>query len=649
MYKILLLLISFNAIASPSYWQLNQQRSNVSLSEMSDFDIQAKKFQLVEFDENSLLQEFARDQNSEKTISLPLPNGEFEDFIIYKVNIMSEKLSIKYPNFHTYRGRSVETNKSLVLDITHMGLHAVIQTVKGPVWIDPINRETNKMHMSYFKSDLYLSERSWKCDVEEHNHEYNSDDENRGGTIPTNELSLKTYRLAVAATAEYTAFHSNGAANVQDGMAAIVTAMNRVNGIYEIEVGIRMTLIDNNDLLVFTDSATDGYSNNNGFAMLSQNRTKINSVIGSANYDIGHVFSTGGGGIAGLGVPCGTRKAEGVTGLPSPVNDAFYVDYVAHEMGHQWGANHIFNSSSGGCGGGNRSSTAAYEPGSGSTIMGYAALCGSHNLQNFSDAYFNNHSLKEIINYSTNSTGSNCSVIVDTMNEAPVVDAGSNYTIPNSTPFKLCAEATDDDESNMTFNWEQNDLGPTGHPNTPTGNAPAFRSFEAVTDNCRTFPMLSSILNNSFTKGERLPTYARNMNFRATVRDNELSGGAIGTGSMRITVTADGPFQLTSHNTSDTIVTGVENSFSWDIANTDQSPVNCSTVDIDFSQDGGLTFADAVTGIPNTGTGTAMVPSSMSSNIRVRIKCSDNIFFDINDTDLSHIDDLIFDNGFESL
>ena len=655
MYKILLFLISFNAIASPSYWQLNQQKSDMLDSEYSDYDIQPEKFYQVEFNENLFLQEHSRNQDSEKTISLPLPNGEFEDFQIHEVSIMSPELSIKYPNFHTYRGRSLQSNKSLVLDITHKGLHAVIKTDTGSVWIDPVNRMTNKQHISYFRSDLTHTGDSWKCDVAEHNHDNlneESNDSQRGGSVPTNELTLKTYRLAVAATAEYTAFHSAGATNVTDGMAAIVTAMNRVNGIYEVEVGIRMILIPNNDLIVFTNSATDGYTNNNGGAMLSQNRTIINNIIGSANYDIGHVFSTGGGGIARLGSPCGTFKAYGVTGLFSPINDPFYVDYVSHEIGHQWGANHIFNATTSGCGGGNRSGSAAFEPGSGSTIMGYAGLCGGlNNLQNFSDPYFNNHSLKEIINFSTNSTGSNCSVIIDTMNEAPVVEAGEDYTIPNSTPYTLCATATDDNDINLTYNWEQNDTGPAGNQNSPTGNAPIFRSNNAVTDNCRVFPKTSLVLSNTINaKGERLPTYQRNMNFRATVRDNELDGGAIGTDFMRIAVTGDGPFELISHNGfGSTIVSGVPNLFTWDVANTDQPPVDCATVDIDFSLDGGTTFANPTTGIPNTGSGLAMVPSSNTNETRVRITCSDNIFFDINNTDLSHIDDLIFDNGFESL
>lgn len=653
MYKILLLIASFNTMAVPSYWQMSEHSSTNKASQTNEYDIQPNHFQLIEFNQQALMHNLLINKSTNTVISLPLPNGEFEEFNIHEVSIMEKHLATKYPNIHTYRGQSLEGNKTLVMDVTPKGLHAVIKSASDSVWIDPVSRATNKLHMSYYKSDILNKNTHWQCDVKEHGHEKNSSNEEfLGGTLPVNELSLKTYRVAVAATAEYTIFHSSpNAANVPDGMAAIVTAMNRVNGIYEVEVGIRMVLVANNDQIVFTDPATDGYTNNNGGAMLNQNINKLNSVIGSANFDIGHVFSTGGGGVAYLGVPCTNSKAGGVTGLNSPVNDVFYVDFVSHEMGHQWGGNHIFNATSGGCGGGNRTGSAAVEPGSGSTIMGYAGLCGAlNNLQNTSDPYFNSYSLNQIINYSTNSNGSNCSVVTDTFNEAPVVDAGDDFAIPHSTPFTLCAQATDDDDTNMTFNWEQNDTGPAGNHNTPSGNAPIFRSNEAVTDNCRIFPKMSNVLNNYYTgRGERLPSYARNLNFRATVRDNELDGGAIGTDDMDIVVTADGPFQFTSHNTfGGTIVSGVPNLFTWDVANSDQAPVNCATVDIDISIDGGTTFGNATTGIPNTGSGHAMVPVSNTNQTRVRISCSDNIFFDINNQDMTHVDDLIFENSFES-
>jgi hypothetical protein len=255
--------------------------------------------------------------------------------------------------------------------------------------------------------------------------------------------------LAVAATGEYTAFHSlPGAPAVAAGQAAIVTAMNRVNGVYLTEVSVLMNLIANNSSVVYTNGATDPYSNGDGFAMLSQNQANLDLVIGTANYDIGHVFSTGGGGVAST-APCNANsKALGVTGLGSPIGDPFYIDYVAHEMGHQYGAAHTFSSSVSNCGG-NGSASSAFEPGSGTTIMAYAGICGAANVQSNSDPYFHARSLLQISNAVA---GHACEAEVLNGNTAPSVAALTNITIPTSTPFVLNGSATD--PNSLTYCWE---------------------------------------------------------------------------------------------------------------------------------------------------------------------------------------------------
>ena len=319
--------------------------------------------------------------------------------------------------------------------------------------------------------------------------------------------SLRIYRLACAATAEYTAYFGG---TVPAGLAAIVTAINRVTGVYESELGIRLELVAGNDLIVYMNTGTEPYSNGNPTALLTQNQANLDAVIGSTNYDIGHVFSTAGGGLAGVGVACVAGiKAMGETGTYPPVGDAFYIDYVAHEIGHQFGASHSFNSSTNACGGGNRCATTAYEPGSGSTIMSYAGICSTDNLQSHSGAYFHSASLEQILSYTTTGAGGSSTSVTSTSNGAPAVSAGPNYTIPMGTPFTLTATGSDPNTESLTYCWEERDLGPSIKLGTPdNGSSPLFRSFNPTTSPARTFPQLSDILNHTTTPGEMLPAKA---------------------------------------------------------------------------------------------------------------------------------------------
>lgn len=574
------------------------------------------------------------------TVSIPMPGGTFEDFQIVETKIMAPGLAAKYPGIKTYAGIGISDPRAQIrLDITYLGFHAMIRSPRGDVFIDPVSNESQDYYIAYNKKDL-KREYAFDCEV-------------AGGDFDTNELEkkhapqnrssgdqLRIYRLALACTAEYANTKGGTKAGALSGMT---TSINRVSGIYESELGIRLELIVNTDTLIYLTSGTDPYSNSNGFAMLDQNQETVDDIIGNANYDIGHVFSTGGGGIAGLGVVCTTnQKANGVTGLPNPTGDGFDVDYVSHEMGHQFGANHTFNSVTGSCGGGNRWAGTAFEPGSGSSIMAYAGICSPNDLQPHSDPFFHVGSYDEISDYAFESEGSACPVIIETGNSLPVADGGSNYTIPYKTYFKLTGTGSDADGDSLSYMWEEIDKGPPTNMNAPSGNAPAFRSFKADTVPYRYFPKLLNIVTGATSNGETLPAYARSMKFRFIVRDNRLNGGGYTYDDSHVTLTVINtgtPFKVIHPNTVTTWGIGTEVSVAWDISATDVAPISCSEVNILLSLDGGFTYpVTLLANTPNDGSEVFMLPNDpdlMTSDARIMVQAAGNIFFDISDKDFT--------------
>ncbi|MEZ4690867.1 MAG: M12 family metallo-peptidase [Ignavibacteria bacterium] len=561
-----------------------------------------------------------RAATSPMIIELPHPDGGISKFYVTEYSMMEPGLSAKFPDIKTYTIKGIDDPYAVgKIDFTMKGFHAMVLTARGDYFIDPYSSDEKEVYISYFKRN-FASDKSFECLTE--NVEKTSKESQLMRGFFSSGPQLRTYRTAVAATGEYTSYHGG---TVQAGMSAIVTAVNRVNGVYENEMAVRMTLVSNNDLLVYTNAATDPYTNNNGGTMLGQNQTTCDNVIGTANYDMGHVFSTGGGGVAYLGCICQNgAKARGVTGLPSPIGDPFYIDYVAHEMGHQFGGNHTFNSTSGSCGGGNRNAGTAYEPGSATTIMGYAGICSPHNIQNSSDAYFHTGSFTEMVIYTQIAAGNSCAAITNTGNTPPVITVpASGFAIPKSTPFMLKGSATDTENPNsLTYCWEEMDLGPAGAPNSPSGDAPIFRSFKADTASYRLFPRLSNLLNNTQTMGEILPTYARNLMFRLTVRDNNAGGGGVDYSLVEFTVDGNsGPFLVTVPNTNVTWNANQPQTITWDVANTTAAPVSCAMVNIKLSTDGGNTFPLMLAeNTVNDGSETVNLPSVMTATARGKLK-----------------------------
>ncbi|MEP6603368.1 MAG: reprolysin-like metallopeptidase [Spartobacteria bacterium] len=585
-------------------------------------------------------------------VSIPLPTGEMGRFVIQESPVMEPELAAKFPELKTYVGRGIDDPTATTrIDITPRGFHAIILGAGGQVYVDPYSRETDTNYISYFKSDFTAASKPFSC--------FAGPQVNAALPLtveaarPTG-ATLRSYRLALACTGEYaTAVCAPNAPTVTSTLAAMITSVNRCSAVYEREFAIRFVLINNTDKLVYLDGATDPYANGNGSTMLSQNQTNIDNVIGSANYDFGHVFSTGGGGVAYLGVICKLgSKASGVTGTANPVGDPYDIDFVVHEMGHQFGGNHPFNGTSGNCSGGNRNASTAYEPGSGTTIMAYAGICSPQDLAPHSDDYFHTINYDEIDTYTSSGTGSSCPQLTATGNNAPTIAALTSRTIPMQTPFALTASGSDLDGDTLTYCWEEFDLGaaqdPTMSPRD-NGSSPIFRSFAPTINPTRIFPSLTYILNNAnvppatvstYATGEFLPTTSRTMTYRVTVRDNHAGGGGSNYNSMTVTsTTAAGPFVITAPNSAASFAGGSVMTVNWNVANTTAAPVSCANVKISLSTDGGYTFPIVLANsVPNNGSASVTIPNIANvatTQGRIKVEAVGNIFFDLSDVDLT--------------
>ena len=560
-------------------------------------------------------------------VPLPRPEGGVEAFRVVEAPILAPALQARYPELRTFLGQSAERPATSVrLSLTPRGLSAMTLGPGGRVLVDPLG--DGARHVVYRGEDAAPRPRAADVVLGEAAAPRAADD---GGGLANGE-TLRTYRLALAATAEYTAFHGGTRA---EGLAAAAVTLNRVVGLYERELAIRLELVAGTDSLFYTDPATDPYTNTSGPTMLGQNQATIDAVIGDDGYDIGHVFSTGGGGVAQLASVCGTgSKARGVTGLARPVGDVFDVDYVAHEIGHQFGATHTFNGTDGACDGANRTAANAFEPGSGSTIMAYAGICGAHNIATRSSPYFHWASLTEITRF-TAGQGGTCGRAEPTGNDVPTPTlAARTATLPIGTPFRLIGGATDATPDALTFAWEELDLGPGGPPPGASGwdnTAPFFRSFEPTAEPARTFPSPARYYRGlKPVTGERLPTRARFLNMMLTVRDNAPGGGAVADTSMLVRIVGDaGPFAVLSPAEGDLYGPGSIFRLEWDPANTgvlradgtpDADGVDVETVEVAVSFDRGQTFTVLESGVPNVGLHTMRLPDALGEQVVLRVE-----------------------------
>lgn len=561
------------------------------------------------------------------SLDFPFSDGTMHRFTAKRNQTMHPEYNAKFPELITLDAYAADGSGAFgKWDVTPSGLHAMIFIPgQSTLFIDPMFEGNNEYYIVYRKRD-FITDKTVQCDVE--NFDEAKPAQSNKSMFGT--CDLRTYRLALSATAEYTIFHGG---SVAQAAAAQVVTMNRVNGVYEKDIAITMVIVPNNNSLIYTTAATDPYTNGATGTMINQNQTNVDAVIGSANYDIGHVFGTNSGGLAGLGVVCtGGQKARGVTGSGAPIGDPFDIDYVAHEMGHQFGGNHTQNNN---C---NSVAAARREPGSASTIMGYAGICAP-NVQNNSDDYFHGYNLQEISNEIL-SNGHQCEVITALNNTPPVINSTSgNIVVPISTPFILTAHATDVDGDVLTYLWEQMDNEASTQPPVATATGgPNFRSFDPSLDSNRYFPTLTSLASNGPFTWEVLPSVARVMDFRLSVRDNHGVGSCNDFTDVTVTTNAAaGPFVVTYPSASGiTWVGGSSQTVTWSIANTNVAPINCTDVRILLSVDGGQTYPYVLSSsTANDGTETITCPNLTTNTARVMVMSGAQTFFDISNNNFT--------------
>lgn len=619
-------------VASIGNAEVKQGKEKIEAAGLYSFDGQIFKQQLANAPDRFSGQ-------SGKIISIPNVEGKMEQFEVWEASNFTPELQSKFPEIKSYVGKGIDDPYAyLRFSLSPQGIQTMTLRAGQSEFIEPYTTDNSRYIVFNSKVHRALGAQAFECTTEDtsalSNDLMNMVGENTGKSSAG---VFKTFRLAQSCTGEYGLYFGG---TVAGAMAGINATLTRVNGVFEKDFALNLILIPNNEVIIFTDPNTDPYSPPSGMNNWnSQLQNLLNTVIGAANYDIGHLFGrSGGGGNAGcIGCVCNnSNKGSGITspGSGGPEGDNFDIDYVAHEMGHQLGANHTFSFGYEGTG-------ANVEPGSGSTIMGYAGIT-SYNVQAHSDDYFVYKSIEQVqVNLQNKPCANNTTI---TGNTKPTVSAGPNYDIPKGTAFKLTGEATDPDGDALLYNWEQADSGTQSTTNQNSRVkftktiGPNFRSNPHLTSPTRYFPKFDYVLTTPVNetesywtaRWESITTVARTFNFKFTARDNNPAGPQTATAATKINVRDAGPFKITfpTENANVDLSSGTM-TVQWDVAGTDQSPINTTNVRILFSSDNGASFIELASSTPNDGSETVNFPigTVAGTNARILVEAVDNVYY----------------------
>ncbi len=574
-------------------------------------------------------------------ISIPTLSGKVERFAVHSFPVMVKEIADQY-QLGSYVGVGIDDpGKYLRFSVSPSDFQSTISNNGTYEFIDAAigDKTVYTVHPKTISSEgknFLCSTTEDPADVKQMNGllKIGRNFTNQLGDFSkSSDKKYRTMRLAMSVTGEYTTYFGG----VAGALTAINNTMTRVNAVFEKDLALHLN-VQNYPQLIYTNAATDPYSDpgpGSGGAWNQELQTTLTAVIGNANYDIGHLFgASGGGGNAGcIGCVCvnptgPANKAKG-SGFTSPgdgipMGDNFDIDYVAHEMGHQLGGNHTFSHALEGAG-------VNMEPGSGSTIMGYAGITGANtDVQPHSDPYFH---IVSIFQIQTNLTSKTCDVETATANNPPLVSPLPTYNIPKGTAFALTAVATDPEGNPLTYNWEQTDNATVTINKTNLGSTTTGASFRSVVPNAsptRYFPKLSSVLSgvldNSTNQWESVSKVARDSYFAVTVRDNNPNPFEQQTqfDEQNIIVGNDGPFTVLTVAADTSSPSNVQ----WNVANTNAAPYNVSDVKIDYTTNAGATWTVLLASTPNDGNQLISFPASLNGqSIKLRVSSIGNVFY----------------------
>jgi hypothetical protein len=659
---MILMVTTFSGFAqNKSYWTLHTGTTQMVTAKGVARATWPKEFKLFDLNINPLRQTLFtvvdNAQSHSTVISLPNASGQLEEFEVFEASNFEPALQARFPEIRAFSGKGI-TDKyaTLKLSISPQGIQTMVfRTEKPNEFIEAYSQD----HNTYA---VFVSQRttpiSWACNTVDRKftEELNAQ-VLRTGVTGRNTGDLKTMRLAQSCNGEYANyFGATSSAQVALVLAAFNATLTRCNGCYEKDLAVHLNLIPTTINVIYYTPASDPYTTLGQWN--SQLQTTLTSIIGEANYDIGHMFgASGGGGNAGcIGCICvNNQKGSGITSPADaiPEGDNFDIDYVVHEVGHQMGANHTFSMS-------NEGSGVNKEIGSGITIMGYAGITSQDVAPHSIDIYHE----ASITQIQANLLTKTCPVTTSLAgnNATPVVDAVANYIIPKSTPFALTGSATDADNDPITYCWEQDDNAASNQ----TGNnsvaiatkatGPNWISFSPSVSPTRICPKLSTILAGQLISGpltggdavantEALSSVARTLKFRLTVRDNSpytstapIKVGQTAYTDMTVTVNGTaGPFGVSAPNTTGiSWQAGTTQTVTWTVNGSDLAPVSCANVKISLSTDGGYTWPVVlIDNTPNDGSQDVVVPNNVTTTARIKVESIGNIFFDINNANFA--------------